>query len=134
MVKLQNYRLHCRVLRPPDPKVLKLYSGLRKAESSALVQFRTGYTGLAYFLYKACVLGIESGLCSYRSSSEMPRHILIHCQKEELRRGELRRVGRSSLDFRMLLDTPKGIGVASRWIVRLGRLSQFSLAKALLYE
>src|SRR4051794_22735705 len=39
-----------RVLRPPDSKILKLHSGLRKAESSALVQFRTGCTGLAHFL------------------------------------------------------------------------------------
>ena len=92
---------------PPDPKVLKLYSGLRKTESSALVQFRTGCTGPAHFLYKARVPGVESGLCSCRSGPETPRHMLIHYQKEELRRGELRRVGRGSLDFRKLLDAPE---------------------------
>ena len=53
--------------------------------------------------------------------------MLIHYSKESERRGELRRVGRGrgSLDFRGLLDT---------WIVRSGRLHQFSLARALLYE
>ena len=68
-----------RVLRPPDPKVLKLHSGLRKAESSALVQFRTGCTGLAYFLYKARVPEVVSSLCSCKNSSKMLKHMLIHC-------------------------------------------------------
>ncbi len=123
-----------RVLRPPDPKVLKLYSSLRKAESSALVQFRTGCTGLAYFLNKARVPGVESGFCSCGRGLETPRHVLIHCSKEAERREELRGVGRGRLDFRKLLDTPAGAGVASRWIVRSERLHQFSLARALLYE
>jgi len=103
-----------RVLRPPDPKVLKLYLGLRKAESSALVQFRTGYIGLAYFLYKAKIPGIESGLCNCGNGSETPRHLLIHCQKEEIRREELKRIGGGRLDLKKLLDTPEGAGVASR--------------------
>ena len=36
---------------PPNRAVLKLHSGLRKAESSVLVQARTGRIGLAKFLY-----------------------------------------------------------------------------------
>jgi hypothetical protein len=123
-----------RILRPPDPTVLKLHSGLYKAESSALVQFRTGCTGLAYFLYKARVPGVESGLCSCGNSFETPRHILIHCEKERIQREELRRAGKGGLDFKKLLDTPEGAGVTSRWIVRSGRLPQFSLARSLLYE
>jgi hypothetical protein len=123
-----------RVLRPPDPKVLKLHTGLRKAESSALIQFRTGCTGLAYFLYKARVPGMESGLCSCGNGSETPRHLLIHCQKEEIQRKELKGASGGRLDLKRLLDTPEGAGLASRWVLRSERLSQFSLAKALLYE
>ena len=63
--------------------MLKLHTGLYKAESLALVQFRTGYIGLAYFLYKARVPGVESGLYNYGNSFETPRHILIHCKKEQ---------------------------------------------------
>jgi hypothetical protein len=122
------------VIRPPDPKVLKLHSSLQKAKSSALVQFRTRYTGLAYFLHKARVPDIESGLCSCGNGLETPRHVLIHCQREAARRGELREVDRGRLDLRKLLDTPKGARVASRWVLRSGRLPQFSLARALLYE
>ncbi len=103
-----------RVLRPPDPKVLKLHSGLRKAESSALVQFRTGCTGLAYFLHKARVPGVESGLYSCENSFETPRHMLIHCEKEQAQRDELRRIGGGGLDFKKLLDTLDKAGVTSR--------------------
>ena len=100
-----------RVLRPPDPKILKLHVGLRKAESSAPVQFRTGCTGMAYFLNKARVSGIESGLCSCRGGLETPRHMLVHCSKELIQREELRGVGRGRLDFRQLLDAPEGVGI-----------------------
>ena len=123
-----------RVLRPPDPKVLKLHAGLRKAESSALVQFRTGCTGLAYFLHKARVPGVVSGLCSCGNGPETPRHMLVHCLRESGRREDLRRACGGRVDYKQLLDTPEGARVASRWVVRSGRLHQFSLAGALLYE
>jgi hypothetical protein len=43
---------------PPNEAVLKLHSGLRKAESSVLVQARTGRIGLAKFLYNRKVPGV----------------------------------------------------------------------------
>jgi hypothetical protein len=43
---------------PLNEAVLKLHSGLRKAESSVLVQARTGRIGLAKFLYNCKVLGV----------------------------------------------------------------------------
>ena len=78
--------------------------------------------------------GVESGLYTCGNSFETPRHILIHCKKERVRREELRRPNGGGLDFKKLLDTPEGAGVTSRWIVRSGRLPQFSLARSLLYE
>lgn len=123
-----------RVLRPPDSKVLRLHTGLCKAESTALVQFRTGCTGLAYFLYRARVPGIESGLCRCGSGIETPRHMLIHCQMEELQRRRLREICGGRLDLKELLDNPKYARAVSRWILSSGRLPQFSLATALLYE
>jgi hypothetical protein len=43
--------------RPPDPKVLQLHEGLRKAESSILIQARTEKIRLAQFLYTRGSLG-----------------------------------------------------------------------------
>jgi len=43
---------------PPDRAVLKLHSGLQKAESSALVQVRIGRIGLAKLPYSRKVRGI----------------------------------------------------------------------------
>ncbi|TVY59574.1 putative RNA-directed DNA polymerase from transposon X-element, partial [Lachnellula suecica] len=45
------------VWHPPDKKVLQLHKDLRKAESTALVQLRTGRIGLAWFLSKRGVPG-----------------------------------------------------------------------------
>ena len=41
---------------PPTKQTLKLYEGLRKAESALLTQARTGRIGLAKFLYRRRVL------------------------------------------------------------------------------
>ena len=47
--------------RPLDLAILKLHKGLQKAESSMLIQLRTGRTGLRHFLNKVRVPGYESG-------------------------------------------------------------------------
>ena len=48
---------------PPMKQVLKLYEGLRKAESALLVQARTGRIGLAKFLYSRKVPSIDIAQC-----------------------------------------------------------------------
>ncbi len=58
--------------------------------------------------------GVESDLCSCENSFETPRHILIHCKKEQVQREELRRANGGGLDFKKLLDTLEGAGVTSR--------------------
>jgi hypothetical protein len=63
---------------PPDRKVLKLHSMLRKAESSVLVQARTGCIGLAKFLYGWHVPGVLSAQCRCRGGEETPRHCCEH--------------------------------------------------------
>ena len=47
----------------PNKVALKLHSRLRKAESSVLVQARTGRIGLARFLFNHKVPGVESAKC-----------------------------------------------------------------------
>jgi hypothetical protein len=98
-----------------------------------LVQLRTSRTGLRHFLNKVGVPGYESEQCSCGTGPETPRHILLHCPHEE-RRIVLKEAQRGILDFARLLDTPNGAPLASKWMIRSGRLLQFQLAGQLLYE
>ena len=122
------------VRRPPGRTILKLHQNLWKAESSALVQFRTGRTGLASFLYWIGVPEFKSPVCRCRQEEETPYHVLRHCPLEEGSRQSLRTICGGGIDVVRLLNTPEGAGVAARWIVQSGRLSQFRVAKALWYE
>jgi len=122
------------IKRPPDPTILRLYKNLHKAESSILVQLWTGRTGLGHFLHKARVPGYESEQCSCETGPETPRHVLLDCPHEAERRVGLREALGGQLEFTGLLDTPKGAQLASRWMIRSGRISQFQLTEQLLYE
>jgi hypothetical protein len=117
---------------PPNEAVLKLYSGLRKAESSVRVQARTGRIGLAKFLYNRKVLGVLTAQCRCGAGEETPRHIALFCTDEIKRRQHLRVSGR--LDYQQLIGTNGGAKRLAEWMIRSGRLGQFSLAKHLLYS
>jgi len=67
------------------------------------------------------------------SSQETPRHVLLSCPDEEERREFLRET-QGHLDPRKLLDTNKGAQVASRWMIKSGRIAKLQLAGQLLYE
>ena len=120
--------------RPPDLAILKLHKGLQKAESSMLIQLRTGRTGLRHFLNKVRVPGYESGQCECDMGLETPRHVLLYCPHESERREALKESQGGSLDFNRLLDTPTGALAASKWMIRSGRIPQFQLAGTLLYK
>ena len=100
----------------------------------ALVLFRTGRTGLASFLYWIGVPEFKSPVCRCGQEEETPYHVLRHRPLEEGNRQSLRTMCEGGIDVVRLLNTPEGAGVAARWIVQSGRLSQFRVAKALSYE
>jgi hypothetical protein len=112
--------------------VLKLHSGLRKAESSVLVQTRTGRIGLAKFLYSRKVPGVLSAQCRCRTGEETPRHMALFCIDEIGRRQHLQVGGR--VDYQQLIGTNSGAKRLAEWMIRVGRLGQFSLARRLLYS
>jgi hypothetical protein len=90
--------------------------------------------GLAFFLNKAGVPGYETGHCACRMGFETPRHVLMCCNQDSSRRDQLRDSKTRQVDLEQLLDNPDKTGLASRWVIRLGRLLQFPLTKELLYE
>ena len=99
-----------------------------------LVQLRTGRMGLRHFLSKARVPGYESEECNCGTGLETPRYILLHCPHKAERRTVLREALGGHLDFSRLQDTPRGAPVTSKWMIRSGRILQFQLAGALLYQ
>ena len=117
---------------PPNRAVLKLHSGLRKAESSVLVQARTGRIGLAKFLYNCKVPGILSAQCRCGAGEETPRHMVLYCTEEAERRQHLR-TGRR-LDYQQCIGTNSGAKKLAERMIRSGRLGQFSLARRPLYS
>jgi hypothetical protein len=117
---------------PPSRGVLKLHLGLRKAESSILVQARTGRIGLAKFLYNRKVPGVLSAQCRCRNGEETPRHIALYCTEESNRRQQLHTGGR--MDYQQLIGTNGGARKLAEWMIRSGRIGQFTLANRLLYS
>ncbi len=116
----------------PDKAILKLHKNLRKAESSILIQLRTGKVGLARFLCKRRVPGYGSPRCRCGRGVGTPVHFLLQCDiyAEQRRRGfgDL-----SRRTFRDLIDSPELVAVAAKWAIRTGELQQFELASRLLY-
>jgi hypothetical protein len=81
----------------PDKAVLKLHSGLRKAESFILVQARKGPIGLAKFLHIRKVSSVQTAQCRRRAGEETPQHMALFCIEEAGRREHLLTGGR--LDY-----------------------------------
>lgn len=108
-----------------------MHKNMKKAESTALVQLRTGRIGLAGFLSKRRVPDfIDKPGCRCGAERETPRHVLLECK--EGMRGEAAQRGRED-EFQAALNTPEGALRAASWIIRSGRLGQFQVASSLLY-
>ena len=97
-----------------------------------LVQARTGRVGLAKFLYRRKVPGIQTAQCRCEAGEETVRHMALYCTEEADRRQGLRVNGR--LDYGRLIGTASGAKRLTEWMIRSGRLGQFSLARNLLYS
>jgi len=80
------------------------------------------------------MLGYESDQWRCGTGQETPRHVFLDCPDEEKRWKFLRESQGRRLDFRTLLDTNKGTQVASRWMIKTGKIAQFQFASQLLYE
>ena len=113
--------------REPSKASLKLYSKLKKAESSALFQAYTGQIGLRKFLASARVPRVDLGDCLYGEGSETAEHILLYCDN---RRPTTWSQG---AQFRKLVSEPESGALVARQLIQCRRLGQFSLASRLLY-
>src|SRR4029077_1982598 len=86
---------------PPTKDRLKLHKGLRKAESSLLVQMRTGKIGLRAFLFERQVPDIASPICVCGDGRETATHVAAYCLQEGGARRELPFAMQTRRDFDM---------------------------------
>src|SRR5216117_4594453 len=72
-----------------EGKSLEKNNGLRKHESSVLIQMRTRKIGLRAFLHQRRVPGVLTPGCSCGDAPETPEHLLLSCRKTAGERREL---------------------------------------------
>ena len=107
---------HLRVLaRTPDKKVRKLYTNRRKAESSPLVQLRTGKIGFNDFLYSRGVPQVRSKRCACRMGNMTVKHVVLTCQNWAEERNTY--LGGIERDLRTILSTREKATAAIRMIL-----------------
>ena len=120
-------------------KTLRRHRDLSKAESSLLVQIRTGAIGLRNFLFKQGVLGVLTPYCECGEGRETVEHLVVWCLAPPLTRRWGRAEVRTRRDFYSILEGigPSAAGLARRilgWLMDSGRLPMYSLARRLELE
>ena len=113
-----------------EGKSLERHEGLRKHESSVLIQMRTGKIGLRAFLHQRRVPDVLTPSCGCGAAPETPEHLLLSCRETVGERRELPEL-RTRRDYEAQIDNPATAGSLARWLLRLGRLHQFDLAESL---
>jgi len=123
----------------PDftPKALRKHGTLRKHESSALIQIRTGKIGLRAFLFDCRVPGVVSPNCEC-GSRETAAHVILHCPLLAAKRNGLNRdLGRplrTHSDLAAATAESKSAPSIARWTLWIGRHREFKLAEDLLRQ
>jgi hypothetical protein len=112
---------------------LAVYLGLRKHESSLLMQLRTGKIGLRAFLFQRRVPDVNTPLCSCGTESETPAHIVLNCpllaeQRERLRRSLAPLPLLSHRDFENALRDYNAAHAIVKWCLGIGRFPLYDLA------
>lgn len=120
-------------------KTLQRHEGLNKAQSSLLVQARTGAIGLRDFLFKRRVPEILTPYCECGEERETVEHLVVWCLAPPLARTWERTDVRTRRDLYAVLQgvNSKSVGLARRilgWLMDSGRLPMYSLARRLELE
>jgi len=119
----------------PTARVLQLHKNLYKAESSVLIQARTGCIGLNQFLYKRKVLGIASPNCTCSPNAETARHLVLYCTEYPDKRALNQFPSRQRpVDYRLLIGIPGRTKALAKWLIDTGRIAQYSLARSSLSD
>jgi hypothetical protein len=112
---------------------LRKHQGLRKHESSLLIQIRTGKVGLRAFLFQRKVPDVNTPLCRCGTSGETPAHVVLFCpelqqERKELQRALLPQTLRTTRDFAAATANPSCAGTVVRWLLATDRLPEYRRA------
>ena len=108
--------------------LLKLHGGLNKAQSSALVQARTGKIGLRAYLFHRYVPQVDSDRCPCGLGPQTPEHLFADC--EDQKSASLRALGLSTVaDVRKSLNSPRTAPRMARLLLKSGWLPEFRVAE-----
>jgi hypothetical protein len=113
---------------PPGTRTLRLHDGLHKAESSLLVQLRTGKIGLKHFLLQARVPEILTDTCECGQARETASHLAVFCPLLRTQRARLVSAFQGPIDFLGSISQSKKTKTIVRWFMRTGRLEMYRLA------
>jgi hypothetical protein len=108
----------------------KLYTGLTKAEATALFLMRTEVIGLNAWLASIQVPGIQA-LCPCGQTAQTVRHVVLHCPRHN-RQQLLERCGTERLDE--ILSRPASAAHAARWLIASGAMEQFKVTREIQQE
>ncbi len=117
---------------PWKDKPLLLYSGLSKAEATALFLLRTEVIGLNDWLARARVPDVDP-MCPCGQYRQTVNHILHFCPLYRIQRARLQSKTANLRPGDALGDAKTAAAVA-KWFVKLGVLSQFNVARDLQEE
>ncbi|KAI9035225.1 putative RNA-directed DNA polymerase from transposon X-element, partial [Aspergillus affinis] len=70
-------RLAAAAKTDPNKKVLRIYEGLSKPQTSIIIQMRTMRIGLRHFLFE--IKQVDSDRCGYELGSQTPKYVLMEC-------------------------------------------------------
>ncbi|KAI9035570.1 ribonuclease H family protein [Aspergillus affinis] len=122
-----------RLIPKPKKKVLRMYEGLSKPQTSIIIQMRTMRIGLRHFLFK--IKQVDSDRCGCELSSQTPKHVLMECSLHlASRRIMMERLdsieglrGRIQ-DYDAVMNHPQAIRYVADFMQRTGLLQQFLFA------
>lgn len=106
----------------PSPAFSKATAALSRAQSSVLIQLRTGHIGLNHHMKR--IKKTQNDSCpNCAGIAETIHHYLFDCPEYDHERHELgRRLGRDAKSLKFLLNAPKGIPEILRYVGKTGRL------------
>jgi hypothetical protein len=120
-------------------KTLRRHEGLNKAQSSLLIQIRTGAIGLRSFLFSRGVPEVLTPSCECGEGQETVEHLVMWCLAPPLTRRWEKAELRTRRDFYSVLQCtcPPAARLARKilgWLMDSGRLPMYDLARRLELE